>query len=238
MDTLHQLAAHLPIVLIVVGLLLVLIVLYVVFLVVRSSPRLHGDPAPGAPPGEPPALPPGPPPLAGGSPLQAIGRSIDLRRTFRRTVGALRRQLNSRDAVYRLPVFLVVGTAGAETPDFWDSGDLSLPFGPPLEDSQRPDRCNFWIYDHGVVADLGGDYVLRQDGSADEGGFRLALRLLQKYRPACSPRPWGSRRNRTRFRRRRCRVYELDLGYVAVELGAVVGPAHRHPGVGGAHRGW
>lgn len=180
METLRQLAANLPIVLIVVGLLLVLIVLYVIFLVVRSSPQLRAE---GSPAGPEPAGTPDPPP-AGGSPLSAIGRSIDLRRSFRRTVRELKRQLNAGDAVYRLPFYLVIGTAGAEKPDFWQSTDLSLPFGPPLEDSQRPDRCNFWIYDRGVVADLGGDYVLRQDGSADEGGLKLALRLLQKYRPA------------------------------------------------------
>lgn len=181
MTTLTQLAEQLPIVLIVVGLLLLLIVLYVIFLVVRSSPQLRAEEA--APP--PPA--PGaaePPPPAGSSPLQAMGRSIDLRRSFRRTMRSLKRQLNAGDAVYQLPFYLVIGTAGAESPDFWDSSDLSLPFGPPLEDSQRPDRCNFWIYDRGVVADLGGDYVLRQDGTADEAGLRLALRLLQKYRPA------------------------------------------------------
>lgn len=182
MDTLRQLAENLPIVLIVVGLLLVLIVLYVIFLLVRSSPQLRPEAAAPADPAAPPGPPP--PPSAGGSPLQAIGRSIDLRRSFRRTVRELKRQLNAGDAVYRLPFYLVIGTAGAEKPDFWQSPDLSLPFGPPLEDSQRPDRCNFWIYDRGVVADLGGDYVLRQDGTADEAGLRLALRLLQKYRPA------------------------------------------------------
>jgi type VI secretion system protein ImpL len=182
METLSQLARHLPIVLIVVGLLLVLIVLYVIFLVVRSSPQLRQAEAAPPPSGDPP---PADPLLeTGGSPLRPLGRAVDLRLNFRRTVRALKRKLGSRDAVYRLPFYLVIGTAGAESPDFWQSADLGLPFGPPRDDSHRSDRCNFWIYDRGVVADLGGDYVLRQDGTSDQAGLRAVLGLFQKYRPA------------------------------------------------------
>lgn len=189
METLTQLARHLPVVLIVVGLLLVLIVLYVIFLLVRSSPQLRPAEAAAPPPGDPAADPapagnPGATPGAAPTAFHALGRSIDLRRSFRRAMRSLRRQVGGGDAVYRLPFYLVVGTAGAGDSELWHSPDLNLPFGPPLDESQRPDRCNFWIYDHGVVADLGGDYVLGHDGTADQKGFRLVLSLLQKYRPA------------------------------------------------------
>lgn len=178
METLTQLARHLPIVLVVVGLLLVLLVLYIIFLLVRSSPQLNETTAP------PPSSDPPPQPDRAPAPVALRAKSsIDLRRSFRRTIRLLRRQLNSRDAARRLPFYLVLGTAGSEDADLWDSVDLNLPFGPPLEDSHQSDRCNFWIYDGGVVTDLGGDYVQRLDGSADEKGLQLALRLLQRYRP-------------------------------------------------------
>lgn len=181
MDTLSQLASHLPIVLIVVGLLLLLIVLYVIFLVVRSSPQLRAEaPPPAPPPGEAPPLPP----AAEGPSQGSLARSLELRRVFRRTVRNLRRLLGSRDAVYRLPFFLSVGAAGAADPEMWQSSDLNLPFGIPPESSQRSDRCNFWIYDRGLLIDVGGDFVRREDGSGDESGFRQILGLLQKYRSA------------------------------------------------------
>ncbi len=48
----------------------------------------------------------------------------------------------------------------------------------------RNDRqLNWYFFDEGVVLDVAGDFVLRNDGTASHRGWNTILRLLQKHRP-------------------------------------------------------
>ena len=67
---------------------------------------------------------------------------------------------------------------------FADSG-LNLPLGAPAEPSpDSGEGVAFWFFDHGVVLDVAGEYVLGAGGGTpNERGWRHFLSLLRENRP-------------------------------------------------------
>ncbi|MFH0844235.1 MAG: type VI secretion protein IcmF/TssM N-terminal domain-containing protein, partial [Pseudomonadota bacterium] len=110
---------------------------------------------------------------------------LNLRRSFTKAIGLLRANVSGRGYRYRIPWFLMMGEAGAGKTTALDNTGTNLAIGKALVERLRGTQaCNWWFFDKGVVLDVAGDMVLREDGkTSDEKTWRTLLRLLQKYRP-------------------------------------------------------
>jgi type VI secretion system protein ImpL len=117
--------------------------------------------------------------------LRPEAGSHALARTFRQARRVLRRASPDHD-LYRLPWYLLLGETAAGKTTLAGHTGLALPWGaPPAERTQAPRAgVGFWIFETGVVLDVLGSYVLRQDGqSSDEAGWLSLLGLLRRSRP-------------------------------------------------------
>jgi IcmF-related N-terminal domain len=115
------------------------------------------------------------------SPLAALG----LKSSFSRAMKTLRTHVTRRDYPYRLPWFLMVGESGSgKTTALGESG-MNPPLGPPPEKTHGIRQgVNWFFFDRGVVLDVAGDMVLRQDGEAsNQRGWNQLAGLLQRHRP-------------------------------------------------------
>jgi hypothetical protein len=115
------------------------------------------------------------------APLSALGLKI----SFKRAMRMLRAHVTRRDYRYRLPWFLLVGESGSGKTTLLAETGMSLPLGKPVEQMHGIKQgVNWFFYDHGVVMDVAGDFVLRPDGEpSDKRGWNTIAALLQKYRP-------------------------------------------------------
>lgn len=119
-------------------------------------------------------------------PLKEISISIlGLRRSFSRAVKVLKSNVSGRNYRYQIPWLLMVGEAASGKTTALDRSGCNLPLGKPVEEGPEvKEACNWWFFEKGIVLDIAGDLVLREDGKTyHERGWRLLLRLLQKHRP-------------------------------------------------------
>ncbi len=107
--------------------------------------------------------------------------AFELRRSFALAAARLRKSFPGRHFRYRLPWFVALGeTQSGKTSIFRNSG-LNMPFGEPVGDRSG---AQWWFFDGGIVIDLNGDLVLRQDGTESaERSWASFLRLLHRHRP-------------------------------------------------------
>jgi type VI secretion system protein ImpL len=172
-DLLSRLTRHLPLTLAVLALIVLAIVIALVLLVRRRRVP---------PAGEQPA------PAGTGAVVvdfRQAGSHQRLASAFRRALAELRRHLGAGDSRYRLPWYLLLGEeASGKSRLFADSG-LNLPLGAPAEPSpDSGEGVAFWFFDHGVVLDVAGEYVLGAGGGTpNERGWRHFLSLLRENRP-------------------------------------------------------
>jgi len=111
---------------------------------------------------------------------------LKLRRSFSKAVRALKEKVSGPNFRYQVPWVLMLGESGSGKTRALDTSGLNLsmdhPFGKGTEVKQP---CNWWFFEKGVVLDIAGDLVLREDGhSSNERLWKLLLRLLQKHRMA------------------------------------------------------
>ncbi|HEU4386678.1 MAG TPA: type VI secretion protein IcmF/TssM N-terminal domain-containing protein, partial [Blastocatellia bacterium] len=93
--------------------------------------------------------------------------------------------VTGRDYRYQLPWFLLLGESGSGKTTALAASGLELPLKSPHDPppSFRP-GVNWCFFNKGVVLDVAGDYVLRNDAiTSDESGWHTLLRLLLKHRP-------------------------------------------------------
>ncbi|MGE3540624.1 MAG: type VI secretion protein IcmF/TssM N-terminal domain-containing protein [Candidatus Tectimicrobiota bacterium] len=108
-----------------------------------------------------------------------------LRQSFRRARGLIKSHLPGRNALYRIPWFLLLGESASGKTSLLHSAGLPTPLGmPDVESLGRQAGCTWWFFDHGVVLDTDGTYIQAPDGTSDARGWQMLLRLLQRYRPA------------------------------------------------------
>ena len=175
MDLLSRLTRHLPLTLAVLALIVLVIVIALVLLVRRRR----------VPPAE---EAPAPVPAGTGAVVvdfRQAGSHQRLAAAFRRALAELRRHLGAGDSRYRLPWYVLLGEeASGKSSLFPDSG-LNLPLGAPAEPSpDSGEGVAFWFFDHGVVLDVAGEYVLGAGGGTpNERGWRHFLSLLRENRP-------------------------------------------------------
>lgn len=108
-----------------------------------------------------------------------------LRGSFSRALRMLRANVPGRNYRYQIPWCLMMGGSETGKTTALKQSGLNLPLGKPIgKGPEVRKNCNWWFFEKGIVLDLAGDLVLREDGkSSDERGWRLFLRLLQRYRP-------------------------------------------------------
>lgn len=181
MSTLVQ---YLPLALLILGVIAILVLVYLVVLLFRSGTSIELE-------DDEDLLPPPPEAAATASredetpeeQAQEVNASA-LDSSFRRVRRRLRDNVAGPDPRYQLPWYLTIGAANSHHPSMWRHAGLSLPFGPPEEDSVNLERCNWWLFDGGVVLDPIGDWGLDKNSrSSDEKGWKQLLRLLKKHRP-------------------------------------------------------
>lgn len=179
MDSMIAFAAENPVAAWLILAILALIVLAIVIWLVRRLPAdktdedgTDGDAA------EVPEQKPG----------QAVVRTAQkrpsLRESFARAMALLRRAIPGRGWRYASPWVLVMGEAGSGKRTLLEGVALDRPFGAEAmpADGAVPD-CAWHFFDQGVVLDISGDMISRQDTGPDDVRWREFTRLLQRHRP-------------------------------------------------------
>jgi type VI secretion system protein ImpL len=111
-------------------------------------------------------------------------RRPDLRRSFARARGALRRAFPGRGEAYRRPWVLVLGRALAGKTTLLGRSGLGAPFGQPRQGlpADHP-GINWWAMEGGVALDVVGEDLLRLDGlSSDAEEWKRILRRIRRSR--------------------------------------------------------
>ncbi|HEU4714882.1 MAG TPA: type VI secretion protein IcmF/TssM N-terminal domain-containing protein [Pyrinomonadaceae bacterium] len=106
---------------------------------------------------------------------------VELRTSFRRALRILKSYVTGRDYRYRAPWYLLAGESKSGKTSLLEGNGLNESVKELIDKSGR--RLNWYFFDDGVVMDIAGDYVLRNDGTANHRGWNTVLRLLQKHRP-------------------------------------------------------
>ena len=105
---------------------------------------------------------------------------VELRTSFRRALRTLKTYVTGRDYRYRAPWYVLAGESKSGKTSLLESNGLDVPVSELIEKNRR---LNWYFFDQGVVIDVAGDFVLRNDGTANHRGWNTILRLLQKHRP-------------------------------------------------------
>lgn len=105
---------------------------------------------------------------------------VELRTSFRRALRTLKTYVTGRDYRYRAPWYLLAGESKSGKSSLLESNGLDISVNELIEKNRR---LNWYLFDDGVVMDVAGDFVLRNDGTANHRGWNTIMRLLQKHRP-------------------------------------------------------
>ncbi|MBW1765678.1 MAG: hypothetical protein JRJ65_01335 [Deltaproteobacteria bacterium] len=161
--------------------LLILLLVMTILLILRGSrkKRVPKKAEEASPPTYPAMEGPG---IETGKPLFPV---LNLRMSFIKAINVLKANIPGRKYRYRIPWFLMMGEEGSGKTTALSKSGLNLSMGKGIDIGLKGQQaCNWWFFDRGVILDVAGDFVLRQDGrTSDEKGWRALLRLLQKYRP-------------------------------------------------------
>ncbi len=107
-----------------------------------------------------------------------------MRRSFRQGLAIYREYVAGSRNLYLVPWFITVGEVGAGKSTLLGSLDSNRAPAETLdEQTGRAAGCTWWYYDDAVVLDIGGESILRADGtSVPDLAWQRILGLLQKYR--------------------------------------------------------
>src|SRR5689334_728100 len=106
---------------------------------------------------------------------------VELRSSFRRALRILKTYVTGRDYRYRAPWYLLAGESKSGKTSLLDFNGLNVSVKDLIDKNDR--QLKWYFFDEGVVLDVAGDFVLRNDGTASHRGWNTILRLLQKHRP-------------------------------------------------------
>ena len=145
------------------------------YLVIRRSRKISFGADPAAAKAEPDKK------EASGTEFLQYASDLELRTSFRRALRILKSYVTGRDYRYRAPWYLLAGESKSGKTSLLESNGLHESVKELVDRSGR--RLNWYFFDDGVVMDVAGDFVLRNDGTANHRGWNSILRLLQKHRP-------------------------------------------------------
>src|SRR6266576_653485 len=106
--------------------------------------------------------------------------NLELRASFSRAVRLLRNYVTGRDYRYRVPWFLMTGESESGKTTLLNGIGTNLSAEDSDQDNQQ---VNWYFFNEGVVIDVAGDFVLRNDGTANHRGWNTISRLLVRHRP-------------------------------------------------------
>lgn len=106
--------------------------------------------------------------------------------SFLKALEFLKEALNTYNYKYQLPWYLLIGAEGSGKTSLIEGADITFPFGRQDFDVHHPNpECQWWFLNRGVLLDIRGDLLLRQNTpSSHEKGWRSLLVLLSRYRAA------------------------------------------------------
>lgn len=109
---------------------------------------------------------------------------LKLRQSFKKAMRLLKTNVSGRNYQYKTPWLLMVGEEGSGKTTALQNSGLNLSLGDPVgEGPEVKEACNWWFFERGIVLDVAGELLLREDGkTSDDRLWRLLLRLLQKHR--------------------------------------------------------
>src|SRR5215510_1223319 len=112
--------------------------------------------------------------------------ALRLRRSFRCARTLIRRHVPGHNAIYQIPWFLLLWESASGKTSLLQAAGLRTPFGTAAaEPLANHTGCRWWFFEHGIVLDTDGAYILTGTGSiSDTRSWQTLLRLLQWYRPA------------------------------------------------------
>lgn len=105
---------------------------------------------------------------------------------FLKGVDFIKNTFQSRDSLYQLPWYLVLGAEQSGKSSLFNASEIHLPIGEPdLYKGQANPKLKWWFLDHGIFLEPRGDGIL-----TFEGGFgnlksvQTIMQLLKRYRTA------------------------------------------------------
>jgi type VI secretion system protein ImpL len=112
--------------------------------------------------------------------------ALRLRQSFRRARTLIRRHVPGSNAIYQIPWFLLLGESASGKTSLLQAAGMGTPFGTSASERlTNQTGCRWWFFDHGIVLDTDGAYILPgTGGTSDTRGWQTLLRLLQRHRPA------------------------------------------------------
>jgi len=107
-----------------------------------------------------------------------------MRKSFKRGLGIYRDFVAGSGNLYLVPWYLTVGEVGSGKSTILGSLDRSrVPAETIDEQTGRPAGCTWWYYDNAVVLDIGGESILRADGTTvPDLAWQKLLSLLARHR--------------------------------------------------------
>ncbi len=106
----------------------------------------------------------------------------DLKRFFRHEMRRFRSAVGGSKHLYDYPWFLVLGESGAGKTTLLKNS-RQYPWSAPLAEKYPGEAlCAWWCSDEAIMLDIGGELVLRADGTSNAKGWDALMGLLQRYR--------------------------------------------------------
>ncbi len=169
----------------------ILISLFIFFRVARKKPEKAVEPEP---PADEDGAPEEAPEVSGEEkPKEAAVKvaarsklsSLRLRKICSRAMKRMKANVPGKNYRYQIPWIMMLGEAGSGKTRSLKQAGFKLPLGGPVGGrAGERDECKWWFFEKGIVIDVSGDLILKEDGySSNEKLWRLFLRLLQKHRP-------------------------------------------------------
>ncbi|HYG10780.1 MAG TPA: type VI secretion protein IcmF/TssM N-terminal domain-containing protein, partial [Pyrinomonadaceae bacterium] len=121
----------------------------------------------------------------GDDPPQMIlnASSLGLKLSFSRAMRRIR--ASGKGYLYRIPWYLMIGEAGSgKTTLLSNTGMELLSDAPGEQQTGVKQGLNWFFFDQGIVLDVAGEFVLREDGATSNArGWNHLSQLLRRYRP-------------------------------------------------------
>lgn len=116
-------------------------------------------------------------------PLSLNASSVGLKLSFSKAMRRIRTY--GKGARYRIPWYLMIGEAQSGKTTLLSNTGLGLLANAPAEQQTGVKQgLNWFFFNHGIVLDVAGDFVLRADGATSNVmGWNYLAKLLRRYRP-------------------------------------------------------
>lgn len=107
-----------------------------------------------------------------------------MRQSFKEAASTLKAGVSGRNYRYQIPWFLMVGENDAGKSTMLDNSGLAMPLGKIGGQSDVKSACDWYFYSDGLMINVNGNTFVQSDGSVAGGRiWKHILRQLTKHRP-------------------------------------------------------